>query len=80
MAKKARMGDLKKFDPMPVKDDVKDDNKKEPNEKKPHKCPVCNGKGLLPCGFYNLSSKGILSDELIEQCKTCKGEGIIWSE
>jgi DnaJ-class molecular chaperone len=44
----------------------------------PHTCPVCNGKGLLPCGFYNTQSIGSPSNTADEQCRACGGQGIIW--
>ena len=41
------------------------------------KCPVCEGRGKLPHGFYNTSeifSSASIGDEI---CKTCNGQGII---
>ena len=34
------------------------------------KCPVCDGRGTVPLGFYN--------DESQEQCKACAGRGIVF--
>ena len=39
----------------------------------PHKCPICNGTGSVPKGFY----KGSTNDTGIEECKACI-KGIIW--
>ena len=47
--------------------------------KAPHKCPVCEGKGSLPAGFYMQVPCGSLSSTLPEQCRSCSGQGIIWS-
>ena len=43
---------------------------------KPHLCPVCQGRGTVEAGFY--SRAGSLSDLTPEECKGCKGEGILW--
>lgn len=42
------------------------------------KCPVCEGHGYVQGGFYITTpgSDGI-SDSTSEQCRTCKGRGII---
>lgn len=45
---------------------------------KPHICPICNGQGKVPQGFYNLSpyiTTTTLGEEL---CKSCNGQGIVW--
>lgn len=47
----------------------------------PHKCPVCNGRGRVPAGFYEQGVSGeryTLSDLTPETCKSCKGRGVIW--
>lgn len=48
-------------------------------EKTPHKCPVCNGNGMVPNGFYH-QNKGewITSSIEPETCQSCKGSGIVW--
>jgi len=47
--------------------------------KTPHVCPVCNGNGLVPNGFYNqYSGQWLSSDATPEMCRTCNGEGIVW--
>lgn len=46
---------------------------------KPYKCPVCDGIGQLPIGFYNPYSTGSTASAIQETCKTCSGQGIIWS-
>lgn len=46
----------------------------------PHRCPVCNGSGLVPNGFYNHT--GVYNYETTntspETCRTCMGLGIVW--
>jgi len=43
----------------------------------PHKCPVCSGRGTVPCGFY---SSDLCSSTVPEMCQSCHGAGILWSE
>lgn len=45
---------------------------------KPYCCPVCEGKGVLPCGFYNPNMMGITYNTNPEICKSCNGTGVIW--
>lgn len=50
-------------------------------EKKPYKCPVCKGKGIVPDGFYRSFGDTIISiNGTPEQCKSCKGTGVVWSD
>lgn len=39
----------------------------------PHKCPVCNGTGFVPKGFYY----GLSGETGFDECRTCT-KGIIW--
>ena len=43
-------------------------------------CPICNGRGRVPLGFYN-SQNGQFSSSATatEQCRTCHGTGIVWA-
>ena len=43
------------------------------------KCPVCNGRGIVPCGFYMVpeGQDFASSSTAPETCKTCYGSGII---
>lgn len=44
------------------------------------KCPVCNGRGHLPHGFYtntNPDGYGTSNSTAPETCKTCLGQGVI---
>lgn len=43
------------------------------------KCPVCEGRGEVPMGFYNLCFGYIPNGTCItpEICRTCQGKGII---
>lgn len=43
----------------------------------PYRCPVCNGRGLVPFNFYNSNNNS--SNIADEKCKFCNGVGIIWS-
>jgi len=46
----------------------------------PHRCPICNGNGLVPNGFYNQTSGYWSTTSLnAEKCRTCNGTGVIWS-
>lgn len=44
----------------------------------PHCCPVCNGRGSVPEGFYKDLKLETFQGVGIEECKACKGIGIIW--
>lgn len=46
----------------------------------PHRCPVCNGNGLVPNGFY-MQTSGDWSTSSItpETCRSCSGTGIVWA-
>ena len=47
---------------------------------KPHICPVCRGRGLVPVDFY-LSQTGELGSIAgDERCRSCNGTGIVWHE
>ena len=43
------------------------------------KCPVCNGRGIVPQGFYMVPEGQDFSSSSTapETCKTCSGSGII---
>ena len=46
---------------------------------KPYKCPVCTGRGVMPFGFYNTETRGLIDwTKPAETCRTCDGEGIVW--
>ena len=44
---------------------------------RPHRCPICNGTGRVPFGFYGFSS-GSSVWVYDQMCKTCDGTGIVW--
>lgn len=45
--------------------------------KQPHKCPVCDGRGIMPSAFYEVPCK-IPSVDGSEWCRACEGKGILW--
>ncbi len=47
----------------------------------PFICPVCNGKGLVPNGFYRAVGSNTWSATSIdpEKCRSCWGSGIVWA-
>lgn len=53
----------------------------------PHRCPVCNGVGTVPDGFYNPPPTvdwgpqhvGTSTVPMREPCRACSGTGILWS-
>lgn len=46
----------------------------------PFLCPVCQGRGVVPAGFYQACHHGVTSDAADQQCKSCRGEGIVWGD
>lgn len=40
----------------------------------PHRCPVCEGKETVPAGFY----RDMAEDKGPQECRACKGKGIIY--
>ena len=46
------------------------------------RCPVCDGRGAVPAGFY--SAVGVpywsTSSAVPDTCKACGGSGIVWHE
>ncbi len=48
-------------------------------QRAPFRCPICNGKGIVPNGFYSSAEGyGTTTDATPETCRTCNGEGIVW--
>ena len=46
---------------------------------KPYKCPVCEGRGMVPGGFYDiLPNNTTLSYPAPVSCRSCGGTGILW--
>lgn len=45
---------------------------------RPHRCPVCLGRGLMPRGFYDTDMGARNSAVGDEPCRTCLGKGLIW--
>ena len=48
---------------------------------KPYKCPVCNGRGLVPFNFYDNIYYGNATIPTPDvTCRSCSGKGIISGE
>jgi hypothetical protein len=45
---------------------------------RPHTCPVCQGRGVLPAGFYHPSGAASLTSTAPERCRSCSGKGYLW--
>jgi len=46
---------------------------------RPHTCPVCAGRGLVPQGFYLAVERFSSTHTAPETCRSCCGQGIVWS-
>ena len=44
---------------------------------KPYLCPVCEGRGSVPPGFYSPGTTYDVTQR--ETCRTCSGMGIVWA-
>jgi len=44
----------------------------------PHRCPVCNGVGTVPPGFYEGNHSGTSISTQRATCKACGGSGLVW--
>jgi len=42
------------------------------------KCPVCEGRGVVPAGFYVSNSAYFVSGTAAEVCKVCNGAGVCY--
>lgn len=47
----------------------------------PVKCPICEGRGKVPNGFYDLNSASASTstDSAPEECRACQGTGLLWT-
>ena len=45
---------------------------------KPHRCPICDGRGIVPGGFYNATGETWTATNAAEPCRACNGIGIIY--
>ena len=48
--------------------------------RKPYKCPVCCGKGIVSNSFYGSVENWSTISLDPEMCRTCSGGGIVWDE
>lgn len=47
----------------------------------PHRCPVCDGRGNVPYGFYSGQPVGsTTAAPLPEPCRSCAGSGLVWRQ
>jgi len=51
-----------------------------PPQKQPFRCPVCGGNGLVPDGFYNITTGQWTAPTYVlsVNCRSCNGTGIVW--
>jgi hypothetical protein len=45
----------------------------------PFLCPVCQGRAVVPAGFYQGWQQGVTTDASDQPCRSCTG-GIIWGD
>ena len=43
---------------------------------RPHRCPVCEGRGTVDSGFYY---GGVADHTAPDTCRSCNGSGVLWS-
>lgn len=46
--------------------------------RKPYRCPICGGSGIVDSGFYNRTTQEWTSCGGTETCRACAGTGIVW--
>lgn len=46
----------------------------------PYKCPICDGHGIVPGGFYSSTGGRSISTNSTEPCRACGGTGIVWGD
>lgn len=49
------------------------------SQRTPFKCPVCEGRGVVPAGFYIPNETFALTSTSPETCQSCNGQGIVWN-
>lgn len=51
-----------------------------PPARTPHRCPVCEGRGNVPAGFYEDGgfSESMTAEPRREPCRSCI-QGVVWS-
>ena len=52
-----------------------------PPAKVPHRCPICEGHGIVPGGFYERTpdAQAWTATNATEACRACGGQGIIYA-
>ena len=46
--------------------------------RQPYVCPVCNGRGHVKKGFYEIAGGTTDTNSDPEPCRSCEGKGYIW--
>lgn len=45
----------------------------------PHRCPICDGRGLMPLSFYSVTlDSSATTNNYLVSCRSCNGQGIVW--
>lgn len=44
---------------------------------RPYRCPICEGKGIVSHGFYEIGSVSTNSPTT-DRCRSCAGSGVVW--
>lgn len=51
-----------------------------PVQQVPHRCPVCEGRGVMPFNFYHTGGNGMAATITADTaCKSCQGKGVIFA-
>lgn len=46
---------------------------------RPYMCPVCDGKGIVPNGFYlAVGPYWATTSTVPDTCQSCNGTGVVW--
>ena len=47
-------------------------------QRRPYLCPVCQGHGSVPAGFYGLPGCTSTASTTPDTCRACDGTGVLW--
>jgi len=52
---------------------------KRERRRRPYRCPVCEGRGIVPAGFYGpYATQSSQVTVAPEPCRTCGQTGVVW--